>query len=332
MSTTTSTRGGAADLVSAAPPPSPSPAGQPSSADPLHRRRGRIGLLFAAPWIVGFVLFYAAPMAASLWFSFTDFSLTSPDPIAFVGGDNWARLFTDQEVADSALVTLKFGLLSLPLTILVPLGFAWLLTAKNLWGRSMFRTLFYMPSVIPFVAAVLVFQGMLNSQTGWANRALGAVGVDGPNWLNSEAWIYPTLTLIALWGVGNAMIIFIAGFNSVPKDLYDAGEVDGASSWQQFRHITVPMISPVLFYNVVVALIGLFQYFLVPFVLKNGSGDPGGATFFYSMYFYRMLFRLQNMGYAATLAWLLFLVGLVVTGALFWSAKYWVHYEFGDQS
>ena len=113
---------------------------------------------------------------------------------------------------------------------------------------------------------------------------------------------YPTLTLIALWGIGNAMIIFIAGINSVPADLYDAAQVDGASSWQQFRTITVPMISPVLFYNVVVALIGLFQYFLVPFVLKNGSGDPGGATFFYSMYFYRTLFRLQNMGYAATLA------------------------------
>ncbi len=271
-------------------------------------------------------------MLASLWFSFTDFSLTSPEPAEFVGLRNWERLLGDPEVIDSALVTVKFGVLSLPLTIAVPLGFAYLLTAKQLWGRSIFRTLFYLPSVIPFVAAVLVFNGVLNSQTGWANRALGAIGVPGPNWLNSEVWIYPTLTLIALWGVGNAMIIFIAGINSVPTDLYDAADVDGASSWQAFRHVTLPMISPVLFYNVVVALIGLFQYFLVPFVLKNGSGDPGGATFFYSMYFFRTLFRLQDMGYAATLAWMLFLAGVVVTGLLFWSARYWVHYEFGERS
>ncbi|MEE8603130.1 carbohydrate ABC transporter permease [Euzebya tangerina] len=315
-------------------PPPALPEDEPDPPPPsrLHRRQGRIGLVFASPWVIGFFVLYALPMAASLWFSFTDFNLTSAEPTSFVGLDNWRRLFGDPEVINSAWVTVKFGVLSLPFTILVPLGFAYLLTSKNLWGRSFFRTLFYLPSVIPFVAAVLVFNGMLNSQTGWANRALGAVGIPGPNWLNSEVWIYPTLTLIALWGVGNAMIIFIAGMNSVPEDLYDAAAVDGAGSLAMFRHVTIPLISPVLFYNIVVALIGLFQYFLVPFVLKNGSGDPNGSTFFYSMYFYRTLFRLQNMGYAATLAWMLFIAGVVVTGVLFWSAKYWVHYEFGERS
>ena len=298
----------------------------------MRRRQGRVGLIFVSPWVIGFVLLTALPMAASLWFSFTDFNLTSGEPTQFVGLRNWRRLVNDPLVASSTWVTIKFGLIALPATLVVPLGFAYVLTSKHLWGRSIFRTLFYMPSVIPFVAAVLLFNGVLNSQTGWANRALGAVGITGPNWLNSEVWIYPTLTLIALWGIGNAMIIFIAGINSVPTDLYDAAEVDGASAFQMFRHITIPMISPVLFYNVVVALIALFQYFLVPFVLKNGSGDPAGQTFFYSLYFFRMLFRLQDMGYAATLAWGLFLAGLLVTGVLFWSAKYWVHYEFGDQS
>lgn len=298
----------------------------------MRRRQGRVGLLFVSPWIIGFVLLTALPMIASLWFSFTDFNLTSSDPTNFVGLRNWRRLFNDPLVASSTWVTIKFAVIALPATLVVPLGFAYVLTSKHLWGRTIFRTLFYMPSVIPFVAAVLLFNGVLNSQTGWANRALGAVGVPGPNWLNSTVWIYPTLTLIALWGIGNAMIIFIAGINSVPKDLYDAAEVDGASSFQMFRHITIPMISPVLFYNVVVALIALFQYFLVPFVLKNGSGDPAGQTFFYSLYFFRMLFRLQDMGYAATLAWMLFLAGLAITGVLFWSAKYWVHYEFGEQS
>ncbi|HUG83855.1 MAG TPA: sugar ABC transporter permease [Euzebya sp.] len=291
-----------------------------------------MGLFFVSPWIIGFVLLTALPMAASLWFSLTDFSLASAEPTSFVGLRNWRRLWRDPLVASSTWVTIKFGLIALPATLLVPLGFAYVLTSKHLWGRSIFRTLFYMPSVIPFVAAVLLFNGVLNSQTGWANRALSTVGVQGPNWLNSTVWIYPTLTLIALWGIGNAMIICIAGINSVPTDLYDAAEVDGASSLQMFRHITVPMISPVLFYNVVIALIGLFQYFLVPFVMKDGSGDPAGQTFFYSLYFFRTLFRLQDMGYAATLAWMLFVAGLLITGVLFWSAKYWVHYEFGEQT
>lgn len=269
-------------------------------------------------------------MGASLWFSVTDFDLTSGQPPRFIGFGNWAKLFNDPDVIHSALVTLKFGLLSLPLAILVPLGFAYLLTAKNLWGRSFFRTMFYMPSIIPFVSAVLLFGGVLNSQTGWINRGLGVIGIDGPEWLGSTTWIYPALALIGLWGVGNAMIIFIAGMNSVPRDLFDAAKADGGSSWQIFRNVTLPIISPVTFYNVVIALIGLFQYFLVPFVLKNASGDPSGSTLFYSLYFFRVGFRLNDMGYAATLAWMLFAVGVVVTGILFWSAKYWVHYEFSE--
>ena len=283
------------------------------------------------PWIVGFLLWYAAPMAASLWFSFTDFNLVSTEPMRFVGLENWQRLLGDPLVRSSALVTAKFAVLFLPLSVLVPLGLAYLLTAKHLWGKSFFRTMFYLPSIVPFVAAVLLFSGMFNGQTGWVNRALGAVGLRQPDWLNSTFWIYPTLALIGLWGIGNAMIIFIAGMNSVPQDLYDAARVDGASGWQTFRHVTVPILSPVTFYNLVIALIGLFQYFLVPFVLKNGSGEPNGQTLFYSLHFFRVLFRLQEMGYAATLAWGLFVVGVLITGVLFWSAKYWVHYEYTER-
>lgn len=282
------------------------------------------------PWIVGFFLWYALPMAASLWFSFTDFNLVSPEPTSFVGLDNWRRLFSDPSVRSSALVTAKFGLLFLPLSVVFPLFLAYLLTAKHLWGKSFFRTMFYLPSIVPFVAAVLLFSGMFNGQTGWVNQALGALGLPQPDWLNSTLWIYPTLTFISMWGIGNAMIIFIAGMNSVPGDLYDAARCDGASSFQTFRHVTLPILSPVTFYNIVIALIALFQYFLVPFVLKNGSGEPAGETLFYSLYFFRVLFRLQDMGYAAAIAWGLFFVGVVVTGLLFWSAKYWVHYEYRD--
>jgi ABC-type sugar transport system permease subunit len=304
-------------------PPSPGRTG-------LARRRGRVGLWYVAPWAIGFVLWYLVPMLASLWFSFTDYNLVSGEPPAFNGLDNWTRLVADPEIRSAAVVTLKYGLLSLPFAIGVPIGLAYLLVSKNLRFRNAFRMLFFMPSVIPFVAAVLLFGGIMNGQTGWVNRLLSLVGISGPNWFQDETWVYPALMFIGLWGVGNAMIIFIASMNSVPATLYDAATIDGAGQLALFRHVTLPMISPVIFYNVVIALIGLFNYFLVPFVLTNGSGEPNGSTLFYPMYFFRVGFRLFDMGYAATIAWALFLVAIIVTGALFWSARYWVHYEFEE--
>lgn len=294
----------------------------------LARRRGRVGLWYVAPWAIGFLAWYLIPMVASLWFSLTDFNLVSGEAPAFVGLENWRRLFADPIVRSSALVTAKYGLLSMPFAIGVPLVLAYLLVSKSLKARNTFRMLFFLPSIIPFVAAVLLFAGIMNGQTGWVNRMLDVVGIDGPNWFKDEVWVYPSLVFIGLWGVGNAMIIFIASMSSVPSSLYDAAVIDGAGQFSVFRHITLPIISPVIFYNLVISLIGLFNYFLVPFVLTNGSGEPNGATLFYSMYFFRVAFRLFDMGYAAALAWALFVVALVITGLLFWSAKYWVHYEF----
>ncbi len=294
----------------------------------LRRRKGRAGLWFVMPWVVGFFLWYAIPMVASLWFSFTNFNLVGTQPTEFVGLSNWARLFSDPEVRQSVWVTFKFGLLALPVAILFPMALAYLLVSKSLRAREAFRALFYMPSIIPFVAAVLIFGGVMNQQIGWVNKMLAVVGIQGPNWFLNETWVYPSLVFIGLWGVGNAMIIFIAAMNGVPASLYDAARIDGASDWQSFRHVTVPFITPIIFYNLVIALIGIFNYFLVPFVLNNGSGDPNGATQFYALYFFRVGFQFFNMGYAATLAWGLFVVAVAITGALFWSAKYWVHYEF----
>ncbi|HSJ83050.1 MAG TPA: sugar ABC transporter permease [Acidimicrobiia bacterium] len=295
----------------------------------LAKRRGRAGLWFVMPWIVGFFLWYAIPMLASLWFSFTDFNLVSNKPTEFVGLRNWAKLFSDPEVRASVLVTVRFGLIALPVAVLFPMGLAYLLVNKNLKVRETFRALFFMPSIIPFVAAVLIFGGVMNSQIGWVNKILDLVGIDGPRWFLDKTYVYPALVFIGLWGVGNAMIIFIASMNSVPSTLYDAAKIDGASEWQSFRHVTLPLISPIIFYNLVIALIGLFNYFVVPFVLYNGSGDPGGATNFYALYFFRVGFQFFNMGYAATLAWALFVAAIAITGLLFWSAKYWVHYEYG---
>jgi multiple sugar transport system permease protein len=294
----------------------------------LARARGRAGLWFVMPWIVGFLLWYAIPMVASLWFSFTDFDLVSNDPTEFIWFDNWRRLVTDPAVRQSAWVTIKFGALALPVAVLFPMALAYLLVTRSLKARETFRALFFMPSIIPFVAAVLIFGGIMNGQIGWVNKMLSVVGINGPTWFTNEFWVYPSLVFIGLWGVGNAMIIFIASMNSVPSSLYDAARIDGASEWQMFRHVTFPVITPIIFYNLVIALIGIFNYFLVPFVLNNGSGDPNGSTLFYALYFFRQGFQFFDMGYAATLAWALFIVAVAITGLLFWSAKYWVHYEF----
>ncbi len=280
------------------------------------------------PWIVGFLLWYAIPMGASLWFSFTDFDLVSKEPTQFVGLENWQRLFTDPAVRQSAMNTIRFGALALPVAIFFPMALAYLLVNRALRAREGFRALFFMPSIIPFVAAVLIFGGIMNGQIGWVNKILAIFGIEGPSWFSDEFWVYPSLVFIGLWGVGNAMIIFIAAMNAVPTSLYDASRIDGASEWQLFRHVTFPIITPVIFYNLVIALIGIFNYFLVPFVLNNGSGDPNGRTLFYALYFFRQGFQFFNMSYAATLAWALFVVALVITGVLFWSAKYWVHYEY----
>ncbi|HSO49357.1 MAG TPA: sugar ABC transporter permease, partial [Acidimicrobiia bacterium] len=200
------------------------------------------------PWILGFFLWYAIPMAASLWFSFTDYDLVSDEPMQFVGLENWVRLFNDADVHQSVLVTLKFGAIALPVAILFPMAIAYLLVAKSLKGREGFRALFFMPSIIPFVAAVLVFNGVFNGQIGWVNKILAIFGIDGPEWFYDEFWIYPSLVFIGLWAVGNAILIFIAAMKGVPSDLYAAARIDDAGEWGSFRHITVPFTTPIIFY------------------------------------------------------------------------------------
>lgn len=295
-----------------------------------ERYQRRWGLLFISPWIIGFLAFFFLPMLASAIFSFLEFDLIRPEDAEFVGLDNYRKWFSDPLVRDSLLVTFKFAVFMIPLSLVLPLGLAWLLTLKGLWFKPLFRTLFFMPTIVPFVSVVFIWNGFLNTQTGWLNRMLGSVGLSGPDWLNSTTWIYPSLALIGAWGVGNAMLLFIAGIQGVPIELYEAAEVDGANSWHKFKSITVPMISPILFYNLVLATITLFQYFLVPYVLKNGTGDPGNSTLFYSLYFFKTAFTFNDMGYGATLAWMLFLIIMTITLIMFGTARYWVHYEFED--
>ena len=296
----------------------------------LTSRESLTGLVFVAPFIIGFLLFAALPMLASLVLSFTDFDPRRPDEISFIGLDNYARMLRDPILLESLWVTVRFALLVVPLSLSFALAVAMLVNNTLLAGRNVFRTLFYMPMQIPIVASTVVWIGVLNASNGWLNYALEAVGLPGPNWLNSAIWVGPALALMGLWGIGNMMLIFLAGLQSVPTELYDAAKVDGAGWWARFRSVTLPMISPVLFYNLIIALIATFQYFTQAYVISNGRGDPDRATLFFNLNLYREAFTFFHMGYASALAWLLFVIVLALTILLFKTAGSWV-YEGGER-
>ena len=289
------------------------------------------GYLFVAPWLVGLVLFTAGPMLASLAMSLTDFNLVKPEATRFVGLDNYALLASDPTIRQSLVATVKFALLAIPITMVASLGFAVLLNHPKLAFKSPLRALVYMPVMIPLVASTLVWLGFLNTETGWLNAILGALGISRIDWINSETWIYPALSLMGLWGIGNFMLINIAGLQSVPTELYEAARMDGAGAWTQFRRITIPLMSPVLLYNLVIILIGTFQYFTQAYTMTNGRGDPNNATLFMNLVLFREGFVFNHMGYAAAIAWLLFVVVLVLTVILFAFARRRVYYAGGER-
>jgi ABC-type sugar transport system permease subunit len=306
---------------------------------PIARREFRNGMLFLSPWIVGFLAFTLIPVIATLVFSFLDIKITDGvlSPPKFVGFSNYITFFNDSAVWNAApksspgslWITLRFGLIALPIGIILPLAIALLMNNKFLKGQNFFRSMFYMPFIIPFVASVFLWAGVLNPETGWVNRALLSFGVPNgslPGWANDIHWVYPAYVIFGIWGIGNAFLTMLAGLQGVPTELYDAAKVDGAGSIAMFLNITFPMISPIIFFNLVLNIVGLFQYFLVPLAFNQGTGAPGGYTMFYNLYLYRTFFIFQNMSYGATLAWGLFVFILIVTIALFWSAKYWVYY------
>ncbi len=321
-----------------------SPEAVSGQAKKKRGKRGRIeneqikwGLIFLSPWLIGIVIFYLIPFIASFGFSLVEFNLAVPEDTQYIGLANWKRaLFDDPNIYESFGVTFLFALISLPVGMAFALLLALLMNAKGVRGKALFRTLFFMPTMVPLVAAVLIWGGVLNEQTGWFNLLLEnvfgieAVGVSGLRWLASPRLIYFTLTFIGLWSVGNTMMITLAGLQGVPTEMYEAAEIDGAGYWRQLFSITIPMISPVLFYNIVLGTIGLMQYFLVPFVLNGGDGFPEGRTNFVGIYFFNQAFKFFNMGYGATIAWLIFGISLLLTIVLFGSSRYWVYYAGED--
>jgi multiple sugar transport system permease protein len=295
----------------------------------LARREARWGYLFLSPWIAGFLLLTLAPMVATLVFTFTNINLAQgqEEPLRFVGLHNYERLIKDAQAWESLGITLRFGLIALPVSVIVPFVLALLLNSRYLRGRGAFQVLFFLPYVVPFVASVLIWQGMLNPAAGWIDEGLRAIGIaDPPDWLQSVTWIYPALILVGIWGIGAGVIVNLAGLRAIPTEYYDAARIDGAGPVAQLRHVTLPMMSPVIFYTVVLGIVEILQYFLVPLVLLNGTGNPGGTTFFLNLYIYKTFFTFQDMAYGATLAWMLFIVTLAITVVLFASARRWVYY------
>ncbi len=296
----------------------------------------RWGLIFIAPWLAGFAIFYLGPMIASFLFSFMNFNLIKPEESGFIGLKNWSRAFVDDpQVLASIGRILQYTAISLPISFGFALVVAILLNNRMLLGTRLFRVLFYLPTMVPLVATVLIWNGVLNEHVGWINLSIKAVtglkvtGVEGIRWLASTRLIYVSYTMIGLWGLGNTILIFLAGLQGIPTELYEASFIDGASGWQRLWAITIPMMTPVLFYNLITGIVGLMQYFLIPFVINQGSGFPEGMTNFPMVYFYRQSFSYFNMGYGAVIAWLIFALGLFFTLILFGTSNRWVFYAGG---
>jgi len=278
------------------------------------------GYLFISPWVIGFLAFTAGPMLASLYFSFNDYNMVR---FRWVGLDNYIGLFNDQDFGISLYNTVYYTVFSVPLRLLFALLVAVLLNVK-VRGVSALRTAYYLPSITPSVAASVLWIWIFNPQYGLINSLLGTLGLPTPGWLGDPAWAKPAFVLMSLWGIGGPMVIFLAGLQSIPDELYEAAFVDGANTWHQLWAITLPMLSPTIFF--IMGMIGAFQYFTIPYVLTGGDGKPAQSLMFYSMYIYRRAFVMLEMGYASALAWILFIIVLVCTLYIFRSSDRWVFY------
>ncbi len=290
---------------------------------PSARREALAGYCFISPWIVGFVVFMAGPVLASFILSFTAWNIVG-DP-RWIGLDNYVRILTsDPDFIQSLKVTFGYSLLYLPISTVCGLAVAMVMSLK-LKGIGIFRTLFYLPYVSPSIAATLVWAWILNPRYGLLNTVLRFIGIEGPNWFGDPDTSLYGILMIGLWGVGGSAVIYLAGIQNIPAHLYEAAQIDGANAWRQFQHVTLPMLTPTIFYMVVMELIGVFQTFTTAFVATGGG--PLRSTFFYMLYIYNKAWVSLQMGYASALAWILALIVLAITLLVFRSSPYWVYYE-----
>lgn len=292
-----------------------------------HRLRVRTreaihGYIFMLPAILGLLIFLLGPIVASLYLSFTDYDLlTEPN---WIGLGNYTTLFRDPLFWQALRVSAIYSVASVPLGLLLALVAAVLLDQK-MRGITIFRSIYYLPTVISGVGVAMLWRWMFNSQYGVINVLLSYVGVKGPSWITDEHWALPALIIASLWGIGGTMLIFLAGLQGIPSEMYEAAEIDGAGRFRQFLSITLPMISHVTFFNLVLGIIGALQNFTDAFVMTGGG--PNNATLYLTLYLYRNAFQYLNMGFASAVAWVLFLIVMLLTLAVFRSSPLWVFYE-----
>jgi multiple sugar transport system permease protein len=294
-------------------------------------RETRAAFGFLAPWIIGFLVFTFAPMIWSLVLSFTNYNLV--DKPKNVGFKNYQRMFDDARVHTALANTFFYAVLFVPLAIIVALALAMMLNRLTS-GTAFFRTVFYLPVMTPAVAVAVLFSLLLNGNYGLLNKVLALVGIHGPQWLTDPAWIKPSIVLMSLWGLGSAVVILLAALKNVPADLYEAASIDGASKWRSFLSITVPMISPALFFQVIILTITSLQMFDKVYVLFGNPGSAtyaGNASLFYAMYLFQQAFQALRMGYASALAWLLFVIIMVITAIQVKVGNKLVYYEGGQK-
>lgn len=287
------------------------------------------GWLFIVPAVLGLLFFRLGPVFASFYLSFTHYHFISAPQ--WIGFANYTKLITDPLYLRSIEVTLRYVILVVPLSLTFAYAVA-LLMSRDVRGINTYRTLWYLPSVVPVVASAAIWKWGLNPEFGPINYPLTLLGLPAPRWLTDPDWIVPSLVFIGLWGLGNSVLIFLASITSVPRTFYEAAEVDGANVWAKFRHVTLPLTSSIIFYQLIAAVINSFQVFGVAYVLfvsnpSASSAGPANAALFYVLYIFRNAFGYFRNGYASAMAWILFLVVMLLTVLLFYSQRRWVYYE-----
>jgi multiple sugar transport system permease protein len=289
-----------------------------------RKRDNKAAFVFLLPWFAGLAFITAGPIVASLFLGFTDYNLIQPPE--FNGVDNWTRMLGDDRLHKALGVTFTYVAVSVPLQLACALGLA-LLLDRGLRGLAFYRSAFYLPSLLGSSVAIAVLWRQIFGADGLVNQVLGMVGIEGRGWISDPSTALSTLIVLNVWTFGAPMIIFLAGLRQIPTMYYEAAATDGAGRWTQFWRITLPLLSPIIFFNLVLQIIHAFQSFTQAFVVSGGSGGPSDSTLFYTLYLYQRGFNNFDMGYASALAWLLLVIIAAFTAVNFWAAKYWVFYD-----
>ncbi|MGH2614966.1 MAG: carbohydrate ABC transporter permease [Thermomicrobiales bacterium] len=299
------------------------------AASPLRRQETRAGLLFILPWLISLLVFTTYPVLATFYLSFTEYNILQAP--SWIGLDNYRTIFSEdptfwKAVRNSAV----YALVSVPLKLIVAFGLALLLN-MGVRGIGVYRTIFYLPTLVPPIAATIIFILLFSPAGGPINTMLGWIGIRGPDWFNDPSWAMPALIVLGVWPLGVETLAFLAGLKEIPQDLLDAASVDGAEGWQRLRHVVIPLISPVILFNLVIGVIYSFQVFTQALVIGGFNGEPLESTLMFLVLIYRHAFRYFSMGYAAALSVILFAAVLLLTLLIFRSSRSWVHYEGGQR-